>query len=386
MSRESGVAFNRAAASVSDASIVLAALAVLLLYEWPSLPELLGALPFMLAVVLLASTEIRLLDGDTVDTDMAVVVASSFIYGPTVALGMVLLSRVFLQLVVRRAVPQRDLGRAIAKRAVGIWVGAAALGLLPSGVRFVGREYLEALLVGLAYATGALLYAQVLHALERSDSVTRLVAEHFVLQKSVIGAEISAAALVIVMFEQMGGWALAPAVLLAVIARQSFSLLLDIRHGYQATTEALIGAMEAQRPGESGMGGRVANLARLSGAKYGWFGGMLETLGYAALLSFFGFRFSVSAPPNDSPVAPLLDIEFLRPVAPILEAMEGGRTQGRDRSRTLVAAYIVSLCVAEVRPDIAGPSVERLRGRIRPREEMRARLAVAHARQEVAAL
>jgi hypothetical protein len=128
------------------------------------------------------------------------------------------------------------------------------------------------------------------------------------------------------------------------------------------------------------VGSEVAILARTAGAEYGWFGKSVENMGYAALLLFFGLSFTswdddtVAARPT-----PLAEVQFLRSVAPIVETAAKPSTQVPVARRTLIASYIVALCISHLSPDRADEMVASLAARMTPKERWRAEAAVERA-------
>jgi len=369
-------------AGAHDIVVLVASVVAFVAYGWdPS--AWLSTVPYVVALALLAFMDVELPHGDTVDVDAAVVIASAYIFGPSVTLGMVFVARLFAHLVQNRMSPQWGLVQSISKRAVG--VGAGTVALMASAAVSWGRAevYAEVLVAGLAYVGAALLYSQIGLAIERQDSIVRMTASNVALQGPVLAAEVSVAILTVLIHDAMGVWGLALVLFLAAMTRQSFALLLDVRQGYQATVEALVGAMEAQKVHGTGIGNRVAIVARAAGAEYGWFGRSLENMGYAALLIHFGLSFVTrDEATGEARATPLAEVEFLRPVAPIVEVAESPRLSAPVPRRTLVAAYIVSLCVAQLSPGRAERMVAGLSGQLTPKERWRSEDAVARALQK----
>lgn len=379
MSREPTGPRRSTRAGAHDIVVLVVAATLLIAYEGGPTPWE-TALPYTVALILLAFMDVHLPHGDTVDVDAAVVIASTYIFGPITALGMVFVSRGVAHLVQYRLRPRSEIVPSIAKRAVGIAASTAAL--VPLSALALGRAeiYLNGFVAGIAYVLVSLVYSQIGLALERQDSVIRMTAGNLALQGPVLAAEVCVAILTVLIHDEMGIWGLALVLFLAVMTRQSFALLLDVRHGYQATVEALVGAMEAQGIHETGIGSRAAIVARAAGAEYGWFGKSLENMGYAALLIHFGLSFVTrDETTGEARPTPLAEVEFLRPVAPIVEVAETPRLSAPVTRRTLVKAYIVSLCVARLTPGRAEKKVAGLSGQLTPRERWRAEDAVERA-------
>lgn len=340
----------------------------------------LPTLPYVAGLVVLALMDVELPHGDTVDVDTAVVVASIYIFGPSLTLGMVFSGRVLAYLLQYGKARRRDVVPALAKRVVGVGAAAMALAALNGLPLGQFRTYVDVLAAGMAYTIVSLVYAQVGLAVERRDSVIRMTVANVALQGPVLAAEISVATLMVVTHGAMGAWVLLLVLFLAAMTRQSFALLLDVRQGYQATIEALVGAMEAQRIHGSGIGHQVAALARSAGAEYGWFGKTLENVGYAALLVHFGLSFVTQDNElGEIRPTPLAEVEFLRPVAPIVEVAENPRTNVPVRRRVLAAAYIVTLSVGQLNPERTERMMAGLSARLTPEERWRCEDAVNRA-------
>ncbi|MBW6468398.1 MAG: hypothetical protein K0B85_04480 [Coriobacteriia bacterium] len=359
--------------------MLVAAATVIAMSSWESF-EWTTALPYLLALVVLSLMDVELPHGDSVDVDSAVVIASVYLFGPILAVGIVFASRILAHVTLHGLSPSWNLAAALSKRIVGISVGYAGLWLTPTLPWVRAQVFAEVLVLGIAYAAASLLYAQVSLATERSDSVFRMAASNITLQGPVLATGVSVGILTVLIHDEMAVWGLLLVLFLAITIRQSFALLLGVRQGYQATIEALIGAMEAQQPHEHGIGSEAAILARRAGAEYGWFGKSVEDLGYAALLLYFGLSFTswdddeVTARPT-----PLADVQFLRPVAPIVETATKPAMKVPVARRTLIAAYIVALCISHLSPARAEEMVASLAAQMSPRERWRAEAAVDRA-------
>jgi hypothetical protein len=372
-------------AGAHDIAVLVAAVAVMAMSGWPAL-DWMVALPYLLALVVLSLMDVQLPHGDSVDVDSAVVIASVYLFGPIVAVWLVVVSRVLAHVALHGLSFSWGLASSLSKRIVGITAGYAILWLMPPLSWERAQVFAEVFALGFAYVVASLLYGQVSLAAERRDSILRMAAGNVALQGPVLAAGISVGILTVLIHDEMAVWGLLLVLLLAVTIRQSFALLLDVRQGYQATVEALIGAMEAQQAHDFGVGSEVAILARTAGAEYGWFGKSVENMGYAALLLYFGLSFTswdddtVAARPT-----PLAEVQFLRSVAPIVETAAKPSTQVPVARRTLIAAYIVALCIFHLSPDRADTMVASLAARMTPKERWRAEAAVERAARKPSA-
>jgi hypothetical protein len=366
-------------AGAHDIAVLVAAVTVLAMSGWDVL-DWPSAVPYLVALVILSLMDVQLPHGDSVDVDSAVIIASIYLFGPATAAWLVLISRILAHVALHGFALSWGLASSISKRVVGISVGFAALWLLPSPSWERAQVFVEVLALGLAYVAAVLLYGQISLAAERRDSILRMAAGNIALQGPVLATGVSVGILTVLIHDEMAVWGLVLVLFLAVTIRQSFALLLDVRQGYQATVEALIGAMEAQKSHELGVGSEVAILARTAAAEYGWFGKSVENMGYAALLLYFGLSFT-SRDDHRGAIrpTPLAEVQFLRPVAPIVEAAERPPTQIPVPRRTLVAAYIVVLCISRLSPARADMMLATLAGQLTPKERWRSEAAVERA-------
>ena len=340
-------------------------------------------LQFLLALVIINLLDVVLPHGDSVDIDSALLVAALYLLGPAMALIAALSSRAIAHLLSGGHRNLYALASGLAKRVAGllaatpIWLGISS-GAAPGSI----REYLALLLAGAAYVITQLVYGQIGLALLRSDSLIRLTASNLVLQGPLLASGVSVAILTVIVYDGMTVWGLALMGFLLLAMRQSFALLLDVRGAYHATIEALIGAMEAQRPGEQGTGERVAVLARRNGAEYGWFGARVESLGYAALLHYFGlgFRQSDSGDGEGRPT-PLSEVKFFRPVEPVVLLLSG-HTVESPGADDVTAAYIVALSLCAVDANMGAHAVKLVRPRIDGRTAAKVERAVHRAERK----
>ncbi len=320
--------------------------------EFPSRPLSVNEISLLVALFVISLLDIGLAHGDTADVDTALLVAGIYLYGAPSMLLMCTAVRVVVHLLLRRGDKTVELLDSLAKRYAAILVGAGALKIIGNiQVNPVFDDYLRVVLLGAVYVIVQLMTAQMGRARDRHDSIFRLLVGNLVLQGPLVAAGISVAVLTVVIIEDMGPWGIALTLLLLVIMRQSFALLLDIRSSYQLTIEALVGAMEAQRPEGRGVGEEAAAFARAVAAELGWFGARVERVGYAALLYYYGLTLSSRAADKNGPgTNPLSDVEFLRPVRPILFPLERDAVASVVRHRDVRAAFVVARSVEEFSP------------------------------------
>ena len=308
-----------------------------------------GFVQFIIAMVFVSLLDVFLPHGDSVDIDTPLVVASLYLFGPAATVAMVLTSRL-IAYVVRNGGREIDvLVNGLLKRLVALVAAAGALDLLRSDL--VGQrlnEYIELFVVGAVFILVQLVVGQLDMVVRRGDSLFRTLRGSIAIQSPVLAASASIAVLAVIVHDGMGVWGLVVTLFLVVTMRQSFSLFLDVRQAYKATIETLIGAMEIQSPEEKGLGERVARLARIAGSELGWFGRRIEHMGYAALLVHYGLSFNRrDGESGELTSTPLADVEFLRPVEPIVSVVRGEADE-RPGEREMVAAYLVSQAFGHV--------------------------------------
>lgn len=342
-----------------------------------------AVLQFAIALVLVNLLDVVLPHGDSVDMDSALVIASIYLLGPATTLVLTVLARTMAHVLSGGMRRVGGLVSGLAKRSAGL-VAAGPLWLLMQPIIVDGliHEYIGLIAVGLVFVLVEVAYGQLDMALSRSDSIVRLTMSNLVLQGPLLASSVSVAILTVLVYEDMTIWGLALMGFLILAIRQSFALLLDVRNAYHATVEALIGAMEAQRPGEQGTGEKLAVLARRAGAELGWFGSRVENLGYAALLYYFGLGFREAyTPEGGRRLAPLSEVKFFKPVEPIVRLLEGDAAESASDS-DVAAAYLVGLAVATVEHDRGSETIGALRSRIDERTAVKLEQAVARAMEK----
>jgi len=369
--------------SLIDAAVVATGIALALGSEPAGFPDSVAVQMFI------AMTVINLLDlvlphGDSVDIDSALVIAALYLIGPWstlfVAAGAWIVARA-LSGGWRRP---RAVLSGVAKRTAGLMAAVPVWVLFASGVTEGSfAEYTVLLVTGLVYVLVELLYGQIAVAYLRSDSPVRMALSNLALQGPLLASGVSVAILTVIIYEGMTAWGLALMTFLLLAMRQSFALLLDVRNAYHSTVEALVGAMEAQRPGEKGIGEQVAMLARRTGAECGWFGAAVERLGYAALLHYFGLGFtSTDKTTGQERPTPLAEVRFFEPVEPIVRLLACQGLEGAN-DRDLQAAYIVAQSLTVLDLEQAGAPIAFLKAQLSPDTTDRIERAVERARQKV---
>lgn len=332
-------------AAVDFAVLVLAVLALMAMGHHEV--RLLEMLHLLMAMALINLLDVALPHGDSVDIDSALILASIYMIGPFLTFVIVVIGRTIAHLFAHGLSLRSQYVSGLARRAAGLVTGGLVWTVLTAlwSDAHVWR-YWALLLSGLAFVLTELFYGQLRYAYARGDSPMRTAMSNLLLQGPLLASSVSVAVLTVMVYQDMGIWGLALMGFLLLAMRQSFALLLDIRSSYHDTIEALIGAMEAQRPGDRGLGGQIAMLARRAGAEYGWYGPIIESLGYAALLFHFDLDFVQTGPDGEhAKDTPLAEVTFFEPVEPILTLLAGRDAAGVSR-RDAEAAYLVAKALA----------------------------------------
>jgi hypothetical protein len=323
-------------------AVLPAALSYLYRFSVPAV-DASGFVQFLVVMAFVSLLDVFLPHGDSVDVDTPLVVASLFLFGPAATTVMILVSRLVAHIVRNGGRELATLLHGLLKRLAALVAAAGALDLLRSSM--VGQQldpYIELLFIGAAYIIVQLVVGQLDMVVRRGDSLFRTLRGSIAIQSPVLAASASIGVLTVIVHEGMGVWGLVVTLFLVVTMRQSFALFLDVRKAYQATIETLIGAMEIQSPEEKGLGEKVARLARIAGAELGWFGRRIEHMGYAALLVHYGLSFKrFDSESGELLSTPLADVEFLRPVEPIVSLVKGDLDE-LPGDAVMAAAYLVS--------------------------------------------
>jgi hypothetical protein len=300
---------------------------------------------FALAIVLLDRFDIALPRGDSFGVSGALIVSGLMVSGDWTfvvwALAATLLSHV----------GRRD---GSAKRLVSaLLVRSAALctTLLVSGVvrdeATPGPLSMGLIVLPVVYLLVEIVVAQFSTAVAGNRSFAGLLKGNFTLQAPLVAAQVSAAALTVITYAQMGPWSLVLVVGLLLLIRQSTALLLSITATYRATIEALVEAAEAQDPRRLGHAERTARISRMIGSRIGLPASEVDRVSFCALLHDIG---SIAGPTNGLDVAAggnsarvIEGIEFFSDVVPVLRVCDGESPDEAVEERHLVASMIVAL-------------------------------------------
>lgn len=329
---------------ITVVQLVAASLALALLARGGHAAESwVAVLPFFAVALVLGLFDVWLPLGDLADMTGAVAFAAIVLVEPLPAFVGLAAARVVSALLRREGqTPWRVLDD-ISRRLV---VMAATLLLTTYTAAMGGSTGEYPRIVGAAMFFFVLdtLIAQVHASIRLQTSYLALAVGYVRLQGLMVAAQMSTAALTVLVYDAMRAWSLAIAFGLLLVMRQSFSLLLEVRRAYRSTVEVLARAIEVQDPERRGHAERVARRASEAGRMLGLHGRRLESLTYAALFHDVGQMGEVSAGEEESSSAEVLaSIGFLASSVPILRILESrGMTDGSEDESDLVAAYVIA--------------------------------------------
>lgn len=305
---------------------------------------------FLLIMAALSLFDVWLPHGDTVDIVGPLAFGALVLLGPTVAVGVAAGSRLLAHVLRYRFDHTENLLHGLSRRTIVIAACGFALNAVARTTEAASPEwYVGVTAVAAALVLLDLVVQQAYAAARQHQAIGALLLGNLRLQGLMLAAQVSVAVLAVILYPEMGVWALGLLAILLFVMRQSFSLLLDIRQAYQSTMEALAAALEAHDPSRQGHAERVAALARAIGLEVGLRGKDLERLGYAALLHDVdlmavdrdeeGGGVEVhTSPPSEI----LADVGFLAEVLPVLRLCEGqAAPEAPESSRLQLIAYIV---------------------------------------------
>lgn len=305
--------------------------------------EWISAVPFFVTAFALGLFDVWLPLGDTADMTTAVALAAVVLARPAPAVFAIALARILL--IAARASNHTAAvsGEATARR---VLVMAASLVVFPHAARAIGRygAYPLAVVETALFFGLDVLLAQI-HRSVRLRAPLLVVSIGYVrFQGLMVAAQVSVAALTLLLYDVMNAWSLVVTFGLLLVTRQSFSLLVEVRKAYRATVEALIRAIEAQDPRRRGHAERVAQQATEVGRMLGMHGRRLEALTYAALFHDVGRMDEDGASPLIASSSEVLSaVGFLSESVPILRILESASASSESEDEDdLVAAYVIA--------------------------------------------
>lgn len=334
---------------------LFAAVGVLYLFPQPAIDYRL-AFAFFMAMFLLDLLDLRMPYGDLMPVDSSLVVAcillgvTSETAGPTTAVVSATAARLAVHLARNGLGRLGELADILSRRWVAILASSAVLAVLEdTGLSAV----ILSIVVSSVFVALDLVMAQVQSIIRLREAFLQLLAGNLVLQWPLLASQVSAAALLVVVYPEMGPWGLVLMLALVLLMRQSLALLLDIRQAYRSTIEALVASIEIQDKKRRGHAERVERFARTLGLRVGLRGKRLEALAYAALLhdaDLIGVDSEDLAGTHEMKrhsADIVAEVQFLRDVTPILRMCDG--TARSDES--VSEDQILSACIVAVASD-----------------------------------
>lgn len=334
------------------AVVVVGLATVLVAHGMPDAAAMTDAAPKALslgvALLVLGFFNLWLPRGDAVDTTVPVAFAAAVMLPPILAAGVVLLARCATVALKPRGHTLWTAIEQIGRRAILISAVFVALG--PDLMTKISASPSAVQMVVITIAAAAFIALDALveqaHASVRFRAPLRaLIMGAARLQGWMLAAEVSTAALAVMLFPTLEYWGLLVIVALLLVMRQSFALLLEVRASYTSTVEVLARSLEAYDPDRRGHAERVSRMSGEAGRRIGLQGKRLESLTYAALFHDVGRlgADSLDEQPEHNSAEVLSSVGFLAGAIPILHildsAAEGGSSLDED---DIISAYIVA--------------------------------------------
>lgn len=175
--------------------------------------------------------------------------------------------------------------------------------------------------------------------------VSRSLIGGFSRQAAVLAAEVSAAALAILTFDDLGLWSLLPVTALLLLIRQSYALLLEIRETFMTTIGVLVEAAESQSADSRGHAERTAEIARRIGSGCGLSSRDLEKVSYAAMIHGLDRMDDEkrSTTTHGGSAEFVTGIDFFAPVMPVVAVVDATAEPGATTDRDALCGFVVAL-------------------------------------------
>lgn len=310
------------------------------------------AVTLLAALVILGLFDVSLPRGDSIDTTVPIAFVAALRLHPYLAVIVLLVAKLAV-LAAKR--PKKGWARGLsqtARRAALIAVTYAVLrAVAPQVLGSIGSQGLLAKLPwivagAVAFVAADLLAEQLDNSLRSGTPWAALITSTVRLQGSMLAAEMSTAALTVVLLPTVQTIAaLTISVGLLLVIRQSFALLLEVRASYTSTVEVLARALEAYDPTRRGHAERVAALVASAGRLLGFQGKRLEDMSYAALFHDVGLlgMDDASSPRRAGSAQVLKDVGFLAGALPALQVLDAaGELEASVDEQALVGAYLIA--------------------------------------------
>lgn len=314
----------------------------------PSVPVQLGVnwdvqAALALSALVLGFFSVWLPRGDFVDTTAAISFAAGAVLYPVSAIVVVSTARIVASFAQRRDVGIWPVLENISRRAL---LMSLTYAVVRSGLTTPEVESF----VRLGVAVVSFFAMDLL--LEQAHSSIRLHSPYFRgllgtlrMQGWMVAAQLSVAALTVLLLKDIGPWSLVISTGLLLVMRQSFALLLEVRASYTSTVEMLARSIEAYDPSRRGHAERVARMVGDTGRTLGMQSRRLESLVYAALFHDVGRLGADDL--EDLPAyrssEVVSNVGFLSGAVPVLQILDSaGESEASLDEQDLVGAYLIA--------------------------------------------
>ena len=316
---------------------------------------------FGLAAAVVGVFDVSLPRGDVIGVSGAIDAAALAAFGPVAAVASCLLGMCGTLLVRQGAERPVRLAVTLSSRLGGLLAAAMALRIVRVSTSDTELHAIAlGLVAGAVFLSTELLVVLVFSSARTDRSFWRLVRGNISTQMPFMLAQMSAVALAVLTYGQLGDWSLMVLLALLLLIRQSHAMLLDIREAYRATVEVLAEVAEGCRPGERGHAHRTAKIAREIASRCGLQPREIEKISYAALLHDIG---RIGNPSNGQCASSSLveGVASFQDIIGILRLVDGIGLGSDDLSeRERLVAYIVALA-SDI--DVAGSGHAAAQGR-----------------------
>ena len=305
---------------------------------------MLGSLiAFAIAIFALDVYDVSLPRSGSIGVAGAVVAASMSVLGPLVAFALGVSSMLIVQLArLLRGGEKRDLAE-LRVRLTATLAAVGAFSLLVGEGTIL--DYARIIVVPAAFSLTELAVRQLALSMASGKSLSDMVSDNMSRQSLLFAAEVSVAALTVILHREIWIWSIVTVLVLLLLIRQSYAMLLEVRETYQTSVSMLVEVAEAEDPALEGHSERVAQIARNVAVKCNMNSGDLERIGYAALLHDV---YNIAGSTSDelerkSTSAEVVgDVGFLSGVVPLLDIVDG-RLPAGVTERQLLSGFIVAL-------------------------------------------
>jgi len=204
----------------------------------------------------------------------------------------------------------------------------------------------------LVIGLGGILFVSLDLAIEQLQSSLRLSSPYWSLLLGSVRlrgwmavAEMSVAALTVLVYPTLGAWGMVIATGMLIIMRRSFVLLRDMQTSYELTIEVLARSMEWSDSARRGHAERVANMVAMAARRIGFSSKRLEDVRYAALFHDVAHMGSDEGSPDSESTssAVLADVVLLGGALPILRILDSqGHVSESPDEEDVIGAYLVA--------------------------------------------